>query len=142
MKTIYNNAVNILGSLKDIPLLIIRLVLAYGFYEPAMMKVNNIDGIVEWFESMGLPFARLNAYMATGTEFAGFILLTIGLLTRAISIPLIIVMIVAIKTVHLTNGFQAGNNGFEIPLYYMIMLFTLLIYGPGKFSIDKVLKIK
>ncbi len=118
-----------------------RLVLAYGFYESVMMKINSFEEIVEWFERMGLPFARLNAYMVTGTEFAVFILLTIGLFTRAISAPLIIVMLVAIKTVNLTNGFQARSNGFEIPLYYMLMLFTLIIYGPGKFSIGRIIKL-
>ncbi|MCK5907928.1 MAG: DoxX family protein [Flavobacteriales bacterium] len=141
MKTIYNKISDFTEVLKDVPLLLMRLVLAYGFYEPAMMKINSFESIVEWFEGMGLPFARLNAYMATGTEFAGFILLTLGLFTRAISAPLVIVMLVAIKTVHLANGFQAGSNGYEIPLYYMIMLFTLIIYGPGRFSLDRIIKL-
>jgi len=44
------------------------------------------------------------------------------------------VMIVAITTFHLGNGFEAGTNGFEIPLYYFLMLFSLLIIIPGKFS--------
>ena len=142
MVAIYNKISEYMENLKDIPLLLMRLVLAYGFYEPAMMKLNNFESIVEWFEGMGLPFARLNAYMATGTELAGFVLLTLGLFTRAISVPLIIVMLVAIKTVHLVNGFQAGSNGYEIPLYYMIMLFTLLVYGSGKFSLDHIFKNK
>jgi putative oxidoreductase len=64
------------------------------------------------------------------------VLLTIGLANRIISIPLIIVMIVAIVTVHWGNGFEAGNNGFEIPLYYILMLLVILINGAGKFSID------
>ena len=34
------------------------------------------------------------------------------------------------------NGFAASENGFEIPLYYMIMLFTLLVIGPGRISVD------
>jgi putative oxidoreductase len=142
MVAIYNKISEYMENLKDIPLLLMRLVLAYGFYEPAMMKLNNFESIVEWFEGMGLPFARLNAYMATGTELAGFVLLTLGLFTRAISVPLIIVMLVAIKTVHLVNGFQAGSNGYEIPLYYMIMLFALMVFGPGKISVDKILKLK
>jgi len=45
-------------------------------------------------------------------------------------------VLVAVFTVHLGNGFEAGNNGFEIPLYYLTMLFTLLIFGGGKISID------
>ena len=47
------------------------------------------------------------ALLATTTELAGAILLTFGLFTRLISIPLIITMLVAIFTVHLPNGWQA-----------------------------------
>jgi len=127
---------NKFSKLKDLPLLFIRLVLAYGFFNPAMMKLKDITSIAEWFGSIGIPFPTLNAYLATGTEVLGVILLTLGLFTRLISIPLIITMIVAIVTVHSGNGFEAGDNGFEIPLYYIIMLFTLMVYGSGKISLD------
>ena len=70
--------------LKSLSLLFARLLMAYGFYEPAMMKWNDMKSVAEWFGS----------------------------------IPMIIIMIVAIVTVHLHNGFSAGDNGFEIPLYY------------------------
>lgn len=130
---------NKLSKLKNLPLLFIRLILAYGFFNPAMIKLKDINSIAEWFGSMGIPLPTLNAYLATGTEILGVILLTLGLFTRFISIPLIITMIVAIVTVHGGNGFEAGNNGFEIPLYYMIMLFTLLIYGSGEISLDHLL---
>ena len=122
--------------IKGIPLLLMRLALAYGFYEPAMMKWNDINAIGEWFASMNYPFPLFNAYMAGITEVAGFILLFLGLGTRLISIPLIIVMLVAIFTVHFANGFAAGSNGFEIPLYYLIMLITLVVYGGGNLSLD------
>jgi putative oxidoreductase len=125
-----------LEVLKDLPLLFMRLVLAYGFYKPAMMKWKDIDGIASWFDGMGLPFPTFNAYMATITETLGFVLLFFGFATRLISIPLIIVMLVAIVTVHGFDSFDAGDNGFEIPLYYMIMLFTLFVYGPGKISLQ------
>jgi len=136
MRNIYFTITEKLSNLKDIPLLMMRLVLAYGFYQPAMMKLNDVGAIAEWFESMGIPAPTLNAYLATYTEVSGFILLTLGFATRFISIPLIITMIVAIKTVHWENGFNASDNGYEIPLYYMIMLFTLFINGSGKISID------
>jgi putative oxidoreductase len=129
-----------LKSLKDLPLLAMRLILAYGFWNPAMMKWGNIDGIAEWFNSMGYPLPLFNAYAAATTELLGAVLLVIGFGTRLISIPLIVVMLVAIFTVHLGGGFEAGNNGFEIPLYYMIMLFTLLIYGEGNISMIGLIK--
>jgi len=139
LKTTYYNLVEKLSGLKDLPLLFMRLILAIGFYGPAMMKLKNIDNIIEWFGSIGIPMPALNAYLATGTETLGFVLLFLGLGTRIIAIPLIITMIVAIVTVHLGHGFEAGNNGFEIPVYYMIMLFTLVVYGSGKISLDHLL---
>jgi putative oxidoreductase len=125
--------------LKSLSLLFARLLVAYGFYEPAMMKWNDINSVAEWFGSMGIPFPTLNAYMAASTEISGVVLLTLGLFTRVISVPLIIIMIVAIVTVHLHNGFSAGENGFEIPLYYMAFLLIFFSHGAGKFSLDRLI---
>ncbi len=126
----------LLNKLQSVSLLFLRLILAYGFYEPAMNKWNDIGAVAGWFESMGLPLPTLQAYMAASTELAGVVLLTLGLFTRLISIPLMVVMTVAITMVHLGNGFSSGDNGFEIPLYYFLMLFVLVAHGAGKFSID------
>lgn len=45
-----------------------------------------------------------------------------------------VVMIVAITTVHIGNGFLASDNGFEIPLYYLLFLLIFLSHGAGKYS--------
>ena len=125
--------------LQSFSLLLARLVVAYGFYEPAMNKWADIGSVANWFESLGIPFPMLNAYIAASTEIIGVVLLTLGFMTRVISIPLIVVMIVAIVTVHLPNGFSAGDNGFEIPLYYMLFLLIFLAHGAGKLSIDRII---
>ena len=129
----------VLEKFQDLSLLLLRLILAYGFYEPAKNKWADINSVAEWFGSMGLPLPTLQAYMAASTEALGVLLLTLGLATRLISIPLMVVMIVAILMVHLPNGFSSGDNGFEIPLYYMLMLFVLVAHGAGKFSVDHFL---
>lgn len=129
----------VLNHFQDFGLLIARVLVAYGFLDPALNKWSNISGVAEWFGSLGIPFPLLNAYMAATTEILGVFLLTLGLFTRYISFPLIIVMIVAIVTVHLPNGFSAGDNGFEIPLYYMVFLLLFLSHGAGKYSIDHIL---
>ena len=126
----------LLSKFQSLSLLFLRLILAYGFYEPAMNKWNDIGAVATWFESMGIPLPTLQAYMAASTESAGVVLLTLGLFTRLISIPLMVVMVVAVVTVHLPNGFSSGDNGFEIPLYYFLMLFVLVAHGAGKISID------
>jgi len=138
----YKSVLIYILKLKDINLLAIRLVLAYGFYNPAIMKWQNIGSIKDWFASLGIPFPALNAYLSATTEITGVALLVLGLANRIISIPLIIVMIIAIVTVHWGNGFEAGNNGFEIPLYYILMLMVILINGAGKFSLDYFIRKK
>ncbi len=123
---------------QSLGLLLARLIIAYGFFEPAMMKWNDIGAVAEWFGSLGIPWPVLNAYLAATTEMMGVVLLALGLMTRLISLPLMMVMIVAIMTVHLPNGFSAGNNGFEIPLYYLLFLLLFLAEGAGKFSLDRL----
>ncbi len=136
---LYGRFSQLADSLKDLSLLLARLTIAYGFYEPAMNKWNNMDNVAAWFGTLGIPMPTLNAYMAATTELLGVILLTLGLMTRLISVPLIVVMIVAIFTVHIGNGFSAGDNGFEIPLYYMLFLIIFLAHGAGKISVDHFL---
>ena len=117
-------------------MLLARLTLAYGFYGPAMKKWSDMPSVAEWFGTLGIPFPTLNAYLAASTELLGVVLLTLGLFTRLISLPLMVVMVVAITTVHITNGFSVENNGFEIPLYYMLFLAIFASFGAGKFSLD------
>lgn len=140
MMKLYTRYVSVLNKLKDLPLLFLRLILAYGFYEPAKNKWADINAIAEWFQGMGIFAPKLNAYLAATTEMAGVFMLALGIGTRLISFPLIITMLVAIKTVHWANGFPAGDNGYEIPLYYILMLLTLLCFGSGKISLDHFVK--
>jgi len=139
LKSLYLQFSKITQNLQSISLLFARLIVAYGFYEPAMMKWSDINAVSVWFKTLKIPMPLLNAYMAATTEIVGVILLTLGLFVRVISIPMIVIMVVAILTVHLPNGFQAGNNGFEIPLYYMIFLLIFISFGAGKFSLDYIL---
>lgn len=162
IKDMYKEFTRLSDYTKPAGLLFLRLILAYTFFGPAMLKWADIGSIVQWFEYMGIPFPTLNAYMAAGTEMAGVVLLTLGLLTRFISVGLIVILFVAIATVHGQNGFAFVNeaisftdayvngeqvngtiialqNGYELVLYYILMLFVLLGNGAGKFSLDRLI---
>lgn len=138
LHSFYMSFTRVTEHFQSLSLLIARCIIAYGFYEPAMNKWKDIDSVAGWFGSMGIPFPTINAYMAATTEIVGVGLLVLGLFTRLISIPLIVIMLVAIFTVHIGNGFSAGANGFEIPLYYMIFLIIFVSHGAGKFSLDNI----
>jgi len=136
LNNIYQLSKNVLQNLQSLALLLARLTVAYGFLEPALSKWKDIGAIAEWFGSMGIPLPTLNAYMAATTEIVGVVLLTLGLFTRLISLPMMVIMVVAVMTVHIANGFSAGSNGFEIPLYYFLFLLIFVAFGAGKFSLD------
>ena len=139
MRTLYNKYVEGTVKLRDLSLLLLRLALAVGFYEPAMMKVKNLAGVAEWFGSMNYPIPGVSAFISMVAEVSGIILITLGLGTRVAAVPMMFIMVVATFTVHISNGFAAGDNGFEIPLYYFLMLFALVAYGSGKYSLDHLL---
>ncbi len=131
---------SVFENFQSITLLMIRIMMAVMFFEPAMKKWQDIEGTAIWFESLQIPAPMVAAYIVASSEIAGVILLSIGLMTRYISLILTIIMMVAIATVHIQNGFSASVNGFEIPMYYMFFLMILITFGAGKVSIDQMLK--
>lgn len=141
LRKIYDQYVKIVSKFEDVTLLLMRLVLAYGFYKPAITKLNNIHSFASWLaRDLGMPFPVLNAYISGFTELTGVILLALGLANRLIAIPLIFIMILAVFTVHWSNGFAAGDDGFEIPLYYLLFLLLIISRGAGKISLDFIIE--
>lgn len=162
VKDMYEKTTQWFERVEDIPLLFLRIILAYTFYGPATAKFSAIEDTASFFDYLGIPFPILNAYLAAGTELIGAILLALGLLTRLISVPLLLVMVVAVATVHGANGFHVileGSewsnpyingeavkgtvvvlqNGYEMIMYYMVMLMVLITKGGGKLSLDYLL---
>lgn len=136
MKTAYGKFTLFLENYcRDLPLLAMRLILAWNFVDPALRKYNHFGDIVEWFGEMGLPAPGLMAFLATTTEILVFILLPLGLGTRFIAVPGMVTMLVAIFAVHWEDGY----SGFEVPFLYFGMFFTLFIYGAGRLSLDYLL---
>ena len=124
---------------KHLVFLVIRLLLAYGFAKPALLKINNLPETANWFMEIHIPLPKLVAYLVSGIEVIGIVLLVLGLFTRYISVLLSFVMMGAIIFVHATNGFSVANNGIEIPLYYLLFLMLLASFGAGKYSLDRAI---
>lgn len=93
--------------------------------------------------SMHIP--ALFAFLAIAAEFAGSIGLVLGLGGRVAALGIASVMVVAIQSVHLVNGFFMnwyGNQkgeGFEYHLLALGLSLIVLVYGSGKCSLDAVL---
>lgn len=93
-------------------LLAIRLYLVPIFWMAGTKKLDNIDNVIAWFrDGLNMPAPELMAYLSTYTEIIGALCLLFGIAVRIISIPLLIVMVVAAWTVHWTNGWYAITPG-------------------------------
>jgi len=91
-------------------------------------------------QTTGLPW--IIAFLIIMGESLGSLGLIVGFFTRLSALGLICIMVGAIITVHIPNGFfmnwfgkQAGE-GFEYHLLVIGMSIPLLISGGGKYSVD------
>lgn len=97
----------------------------------------GLDGTGQWMASIGLEPGYLMALGAGSAEFFGGIALLLGLLTRPAAVVLAFTMLVAIFSVHFSNGLFMSNNGYEFGLSLLAISVALAFNGAGAFSLDR-----
>ena len=100
---------------------------------------GGLAGTAQWMESIGLAPGTLMAALAGGTEFFGGLALIVGLLARPAALGLSFTLLVAIFSVHISNGLFMANNGYEFALALLGGTVAVLIEGAGKLSIDRAI---
>ena len=91
-------------------------------------------------ESIGLAPGFLMALLAGSAEFFGGLALILGALTRPAALVSAFTMLVAIFSVHASNGLFMSNNGYEFALALLAASVGLLIRGAGSLSLDRKLE--
>ena len=100
---------------------------------------GGIQPTADFMAKNGLQPAYALALYITSLEVIGGILLVIGLFTRPIALLVIGFMATAVM-VHLQAfGYFWTAKGCEVPLFWGVMAFTVLIKGGGRYSIDHLL---
>lgn len=99
----------------------------------------GLEGTAQWMSSIGITPGYLMAILAGGAEFFGGLALILGLLTRPAAIIAAFTMLVAIFSVHLSNGLFMANNGYEYALTLLVALLALAVQGGGRLSLDNLL---
>jgi putative oxidoreductase len=130
----------IAASLAWLPPAVARLALGLTFVLTGWGKLHSLDQVTEYFTSLGIPAAHIQAPMVAGIEFFGGLLLLAGLFTRVAAVPLMISMIVAIVTAKREDIHDladlVGLNEFA----YMAMFLWLAVAGPGQLSLDYLVR--
>lgn len=102
----------------------------------------GLEGTGQWMESIGLAPGFLMALLAGSAEFFGGIALILGLLTRPAAALSAFTMVIAIFSVHFSNGLFMSNNGYEFALSLLAITAALAMQGGGKLSLDKAIDSK
>ncbi len=97
---------------------------------------GGVEKLAGGLAKLGLePAYPLALYIAL-LEFAGGLMLALGLFTRVIATLVIGFMAVAAFHVHWGNGFLWIQKGFEYPLFWGLVCIAIVIRGGGPMSLD------
>ena len=141
-------------ALRDWAPLPIRLIVGYGFIAHGFAKLTRgPDTFAVILHTLGVPLPGIAAWATTAVEILGGAAVFTGLLIPIASIPMAVVLLAALFTVHLPYGFfsvklaqvtesgtKFGPVGYEILLLYLGGLATLSLSGPGRLSLDRWLE--
>ncbi|MGN2249221.1 DoxX family protein [Frateuria edaphi] len=153
MDTLIDRSRHLLPTLRyhwyAIPL---RLIVGFGFMEHGYAKLargpESFTGILH---ALGMPAPELLAWATILVELFGGLAVLVGAFIPLASIPMAIVLMVAIFTVHLPNGFSSiklqavtasgahfGQPGYETDLLYLAALVALVLGGSGPWALDRL----
>lgn len=122
----------------DVSLLLLRIVVGVIFMAHGAQKTFGWfdgHGLAATVQGMGVPLG----YLVSIGEFFGGLGLVLGILTRFSAAANIVIMLGAIVTVHGKNGFFLDKQGFEYNLALMGLLIPILIAGPGRYTLARIL---
>lgn len=130
----------------------LRLMIGFGFAAHGYAKLSRgPETFAVVLAGLGVPHPNLMSWMTTLIELFGGVSLMAGAFVIPLSVPLAVIMLTAMFSVHLQYGFSSiklravtasgaefGPPGYELNLLYLSGLLTLVISEPGKFSIDNL----
>jgi putative oxidoreductase len=130
---------------------LLRLIAGYGFLAHGYAKLaRGPENFAHILAALGMPFPSLLSWATVLVELLGGGAILLGAFVTLTSIPCLIVLVVAIFTVHLPNGFSSiklqsvdaagahfGQPGYETDLLYMACILALVLGGAGPLSLDE-----
>ena len=119
--------------------LLARVTVGWVFATTGWGKLNNLQKVIDYFSDLGIPYPQIQAPFASANEFVCGVLVLLGLATRVASIPLIVVMLVAIRTAQWENVDSIAALLGLVEWSYIVIFAWLAIAGPGPVSLDALI---
>ena len=141
---------NVRAKLEPYAAIPLRLIVGYGFLAHGLAKWSRgPEAFAGILQATGVPMAHVMAWVTIATELVAGVAFLAGAFVPLVSIPALILLLVAILTVHLPYGFssikllsvnegraQFGPPGYECDLLYIACIVALVLMGPTPWSVD------
>src|SRR5947208_579524 len=135
-------------------LLPLRLIIGFGFVAHGYAKISRgVDGFGDILAALGVPAPLLTAWVTALVEFLGGLAIIAGAYLPVVVIPLVVIMLTAMFTVHLQFGFSTvkllavsvdgpkfGAPGYEMNLLYIAGLISMAFSDPSPLSFETWLR--
>jgi putative oxidoreductase len=129
----------------DTALLLVRLLVGLAIAAHGTQKLfgwfggYGLAGTGGFFESIGFRPGRIFALLAGLGETGGGLLTALGLGGALGPALIVMVMVVAVFSVHLPKGFWQTNGGYELNSLYIAAAVAIAYTGGGMYSLDRAL---
>jgi putative oxidoreductase len=132
----------------------LRLIVGYGFMEHGYAKLaRGPEAFANILQALGTPAPSLLAWATIAVELLGGLAVLVGAFIPLASVPMSIVLLSAIYSVHLPYGFSSiklesvtdtgahfGPPGYETSLLYLAALVALVLGGSGPLALDRLFR--
>lgn len=121
------------------PEIFFRVVIGFVFIESGWGKFHNLNQVISYFDSLGIPYANLQAPFVAGVELVAGLMVLIGLFTRLASLPLFGIMLVAIRTAKWEEVSDFSSLLGISEFLYLVILIWLMAQGSRYISADALI---
>ncbi|WP_374077944.1 DoxX family protein [Bdellovibrio bacteriovorus] len=123
----------------DVALTLLRVFIGLTMaFSHGLGKLPPPQMMVDGVAALGFPAPEFFAWCAGLAEFAGGILLAIGLLTRPAAAFVVFTMLVAVFGAHGADPFAKK----EMALLYLFSSLFFVLHGAGRWSVDHMISKK
>ncbi len=139
LRPLHEQILSVSQRLTWLPPLLARVSVGLVFVTTGWGKLQNLDQVIEFFRSLGIPAPELQAPFVAATELSCGLLLVLGLATRFAAVPLVITMVVAIRTALWAELEGAIDLLGREEYLFIVLLAWLAVAGAGAVSLDAIL---
>jgi len=127
---------------KDLCFDLLRIYLGVGLFVKGILFLTDMTSLSDVLMESGKfqPLSFLLTHYIPLAHVGGGFMMAIGLWTRTAILANIPVLFGAVFFVYFEKGLFTQNQGLEFTALVFFLLIVLLIWGPGRWSVDNYLK--